>query len=157
MLAKRTKCFIGGCVEKPLLMKHFLFTSSSLFVFSFCMLLMSGPTVAQSLTSTTTISTSINNELALVETTTATNTYVDFTLRNNSLKSIPLIIPGVMRPNLSPRSNSGVGLVVGQKILFKYKGKKRVLLIVSEDLEGSTLEVSKLLKQRKKEIDRGEA
>ncbi|MEL6250823.1 MAG: hypothetical protein AAFR87_02330 [Bacteroidota bacterium] len=78
---------------------------------------------------------------------------VVFTLRNNSLKSIPLLIPGVMNPNLSPQSNSGVTLKVGQKILFKYKGKKRILLIVDESLEGKTLNVSRLLKEKKREID----
>ena len=91
----------------------------------------------------------------------ATNPYVksvekesvSFTLRNNSLKSIPLLIPGVMNPNLSPMSNSGVTLKIGQKILFRYKGKKQELLVVSADLDGTTLEVSKLLKTRKKQID----
>ena len=78
---------------------------------------------------------------------------VVFTLRNNSLTSIPLLIPGVMNPNLSPQSNSGVSLEVGQKILFKYKGKKRVLLIVDESLQGKTLNVSRLLKEKKREID----
>ena len=43
---------------------------------------------------------------------------VPFTLRNNSLKSIPLKIPGVMNPNLSPMSNSGVDLAEGQKVYF---------------------------------------
>ncbi len=80
-------------------------------------------------------------------------TYVEFTLRNESAKSIPLIIPGVMNPNLSPMSNSGVSLKVGQEILYKYKGKKRVLLVVSKDLEGKTLKVNKLLKEAKKVID----
>ena len=80
-------------------------------------------------------------------------TYVTFDLRNKSMKSIPLLIPGVMNPNLSPMSRSGVSLEVGQKILFRYKGKKRVLLIVTEDLEGATIEVSKLLKERKWEVD----
>ncbi|MCB9232049.1 MAG: hypothetical protein H6581_10320 [Bacteroidia bacterium] len=75
-----------------------------------------------------------------------------FTLHNKTLKSIPLIIPGVMNPNLSPMSNSAVDLALGQKILFKYKGKKQVLLIVSKDLEGQTLDVAGLLKERKKAL-----
>lgn len=78
---------------------------------------------------------------------------VSFTLRNTSAKSIPLLIPGVMNPNLSPISNSGVTLKVGQEILFRYKGKKRVLLVVGPELEGQTLKVPKLLSDRKKEID----
>lgn len=78
---------------------------------------------------------------------------VPFTLRNNSAKSIPLIIPGVMNPNLSPMSNSGVDLKVGQEILFKYKGKKTLLLTVTEDLRDTKLNVSKLISERKKELD----
>ena len=79
--------------------------------------------------------------------------YVDFTLRNSSLKSIPLIIPGVMNPNLSPVSNSGVGLKVGQKIYFK-KGLKKYLLLEVDDTikDGDKLDVAKLLKERKKEL-----
>ena len=45
--------------------------------------------------------------------------YVSITLRNETLKSIPLIIPGVMNPNLSPQSNSGVRLKIGQEIKYK--------------------------------------
>lgn len=79
--------------------------------------------------------------------------YINFTLENKSLKSIPLIIPTVMNPNLSPISKSGVRLRVGQEILFKFKGKKRVLLIVSEEIkDGDIIEVSEILKQRKLEI-----
>jgi hypothetical protein len=53
----------------------------------------------------------------------ADDTYRSFTLRNNSAKSIPLLIPDVMNPNLSPFSNSGVDLKMGQEILFKEKGR----------------------------------
>ncbi|MEM9987069.1 MAG: hypothetical protein AAF804_18400, partial [Bacteroidota bacterium] len=77
---------------------------------------------------------------------------VTFTLRNNGLKSLPLIIPGVMNPNLSPMSNSGVELKVGQKILFKYDGRRRLLLTVTPDLEGQVVDASGLYKQRIKEI-----
>ena len=79
--------------------------------------------------------------------------YVNFTLRNTTTKSIPLWIPSVMNPNLSPLSNSGVTLKIGQKILFKYRGKKRILLVATADLKGQTLDVGKLLKERKKEVD----
>ena len=74
---------------------------------------------------------------------------VSFTLRNESTRSIPLIIPGVMNPNLSPFSNSGVNLKPGQEIFFRHKGKKRLLLKVDETLEGQTIKVAKLLKERK--------
>jgi len=78
---------------------------------------------------------------------------VEFTLRNNSLKSIPLWIPGVMNPNLSPVSNSGVGLRVGQKVYFKYRGKKTVLLEVDASNDGQIIEVSQLIKDLSGELD----
>jgi len=79
--------------------------------------------------------------------------YVSFTLRNGGVKDIPLIIPGVMNPNLNPMGNSGVSLKVGQEILFKYKGKRQVLIVVDESLKGQVIPVHKLLKERKEEID----
>lgn len=78
---------------------------------------------------------------------------VEFTLHNKTSSSIPLWIPSVMNPNLSPNSDSGVDLKVGQKVYFKYRGKKRVLLSVTEEFEGKTLDVAQLLEERKKEID----
>jgi len=80
--------------------------------------------------------------------------YVKFTLRNSSAKTIPLIIPNVMNPNLSAFSNSGVRLKIGQEILFKYKGRKRVLLVVTDDIkDGDKIEVSALRKERIKELE----
>jgi hypothetical protein len=78
---------------------------------------------------------------------------VPFTLRNNSLKSIPLIITSYMNPNLSPKSNSGVDIPVGEKVYFKYKGKKQLLLVVTEDLKGQTLVVDKLIKEKIEELE----
>ena len=78
---------------------------------------------------------------------------VSFTLRNNSLKSIPLKIPGVMNPNLSPMSNSGVGLKVGQKIFCQIEGKKVLLLTVTEDLKDQTLKVDELIREKRKELE----
>lgn len=77
---------------------------------------------------------------------------VPFVLRNNSLTSIPLSIPGVMNPNLSPVSNSSVDLAVGQKIFFFVKKKKYLLLEVTEELAGKTLAVEELVRARKKEL-----
>lgn len=77
---------------------------------------------------------------------------VPFVLRNNSLSSIPLAIPGVMNPNLSPVSNSSVDLKVGQKIYFFVKKKKYLLLEVNETLAGQTLAVDQLIRQRRKEL-----
>ena len=76
-----------------------------------------------------------------------------FTLHNTTAKSIPLWIPSVMNPNLSPFSKSGVQLNVGQKIFFKHKTKKRLLLQVTSDLEGKTLDVARLIRKRKKELN----
>lgn len=87
------------------------------------------------------------------------NNYVSFTLHNSSARSIPLRIPGVMNPNLSPFSDSGVTLQVGQKIFYHPKGKKRslgekkILLIVSEDLADQKLDVAQLIKKLKKSSD----
>mgnify|MGYP003685205843 FL=1 len=68
---------------------------------------------------------------------------ISFTLNNSSLKSIPLIIPNVMNPNLSPLSNSGVDLKIGQEIFFKNKGKKILLLRVSDKIkEGEIIDVN---------------
>lgn len=77
---------------------------------------------------------------------------VSFTLRNTTLKSIPLAIPGVMNPNLSPMSYSGVNLKVGQEIFFFDGASEELLLTVSKDLEGKKLNVAKLIKKRKKEL-----
>lgn len=79
--------------------------------------------------------------------------YVSFTLQNNTAKSIPLIIPTVMNPNLSPFSKSGVDLKYGQKVFFRAKGKRHVLLIVNDNIkDGDQIKVGKLLMQRKKDL-----
>lgn len=79
--------------------------------------------------------------------------YISFTLLNTSGESIPLIIPNVMNPNLSPNSRSGVDLKIGQEILFKTKGKKYVLLTVDSTIKnGDELDVPKLLEKRKTEL-----
>lgn len=77
---------------------------------------------------------------------------------NKSGRSIPLEIPGVMNPNLSPFSSSGVDLAVGQKVYFFANGKKgsfkkRILLLeVTEDLAGKDLAIDELIKARKAEL-----
>lgn len=78
--------------------------------------------------------------------------YVSFTLRNNSANSIPLLIPTVMNPNLSPYGNSGVDLKVGQEILFKVNGKKYILFTVDSSYANKTIDVATVLKERKKEL-----
>ncbi len=79
---------------------------------------------------------------------------VNLTFHNGSLASIPLIIPGVMNPNLSPQSNSGVTLEYGQKVFFKEKGKQYLLFEVDETFKnGDVLEIQDLIKARKKQLD----
>jgi hypothetical protein len=79
---------------------------------------------------------------------------VHLTFRNMSLKSIPLVIPGVMNPNLSPLSNSGVELEYGQEVFYFQNGDKRrkALLFVIDDQfkDGEVLEINKLIKGKKK-------
>ena len=71
---------------------------------------------------------------------------VPFTLKNHSLKSIYLEIPGVMNPNLSPMSNSGVDLAVGQRLYFFHKGKRYLLLEVSDELKDQSVVVNQLIR-----------
>lgn len=74
--------------------------------------------------------------------------YISFTLRNETLKSIPLVIPGVMNPNLSPQSNSGVRLKVGQEIKYKKGGRAHLLLIVDNSIkEGDVLFIGERIAQ----------
>ena len=74
--------------------------------------------------------------------------YIGFTLRNETLGSIPLIIPGVMNPNLSPQSNSGVRLKVGQEIKYKKGGRAHLLLVVDDSIkEGDVLFVGERIAQ----------
>ena len=78
---------------------------------------------------------------------------ISFTLRNNSNKSIPLLIPNVMNPNLSANSSSGVDLEIGQELFFRNKGKKYLLFVVDESIqEGDLIDVSDLLEKRKVEL-----
>ncbi|MDX1315160.1 MAG: hypothetical protein R3356_06635 [Eudoraea sp.] len=73
---------------------------------------------------------------------------VNFTLHNASLKSIPLVIPGVMKPNLSPVSNSGVSLKMGQKIYYQKGLKKILVLTVDESIkDGDKIDVARLVKK----------
>ena len=77
---------------------------------------------------------------------------INFTLHNSSLKSIPLIIPNVMNPNLSPMSNSGVSLAMGQKVYYKKGLSKVLILTVDENIKtGDKIDVAKLVKDLKKD------
>lgn len=78
---------------------------------------------------------------------TDTGEIINFTLHNSSLKPIPLIIPGVMKPNLSPMSNSGVSLEMGQKIYYKKGGQRVLILTVDEQIQpGDKINVAELIR-----------
>ena len=76
---------------------------------------------------------------------------IAFVLSNPTLSSIPLEIPGVMNPNLSPKSESGVALQPGQPIYWTpRKGSRTLIYRVPEDLlPGTRLDVSDLLEEAK--------
>lgn len=79
---------------------------------------------------------------------------ISMTFHNGSLKSIPLNIPGIMNPNLSPISDSGVTLEVGQKVFYYpngKKGKKELLFEVDDTFQKDTiLQIDEIIKQKKK-------
>lgn len=76
---------------------------------------------------------------------------VNFTLHNSSLRSIPLIIPNVMNPNLSPMSNSGVALKMGQKIFYRKGSEEYLILTVDETIrQGDKIDIADLVKDLKK-------
>ena len=78
------------------------------------------------------------------------------TFHNGSFISIPLIIPGVMNPNLSPKSNSGVSLDVGQEVYFFPNNKKKskaLLFIVDNTFKKDTvLKIDEMIEKRKLEL-----
>ncbi|MEN9987193.1 MAG: hypothetical protein RLZZ585_232 [Bacteroidota bacterium] len=81
---------------------------------------------------------------------------IHFTFHNGSLKSIPLVIPTVMNPNLNPLSNSGVELKIGQNVYFYPNGtsKKRELLFTVDESfqQDQVLEIDAMIEKRKKEL-----
>lgn len=71
-----------------------------------------------------------------------------FYLENNTAQSLPLRIPGVMNPNLSPFSRSGVDLPNGQKIYLDLKGKKVLILTVADSIpHGARIDVATLIEK----------
>ena len=66
---------------------------------------------------------------------------IPMTFHNGSFASIYLNIPGIMNPNLSPKSNSGVSLDVDQVVYFFPKGKnnKKEIFIVSPTWKEDTI------------------
>ncbi len=71
-----------------------------------------------------------------------------FYLENNTAQVLPLRIPGVMSPKLSPFSRSGVDLPNGQKIYLDFKGNQILILTVTDSItHGSRIDVAKLIEK----------
>jgi hypothetical protein len=71
-----------------------------------------------------------------------------FYLENNTAQSLPLRIPGVMNPNLTPFSRSGVDLPNGQKIYAKVNGKRFLILTVTDSIpHGARIDVARLIEK----------
>lgn len=82
---------------------------------------------------------------------------IPMTLHNGSFFPIYLSIPGVMNPNLYPKSNSGVSLDAGQVVYFFPSGKngeKEVLFTVGANWKKDTiLQIDKMIKVRRKTLN----
>ena len=71
---------------------------------------------------------------------------INLELINKSSKSISLIIPGVMSPNLLPNSTSNLKLKIGQEIIFKKNLNKSIIYTVSEKNEdGDKIYINELI------------
>jgi hypothetical protein len=71
---------------------------------------------------------------------------------NRSEVTIPLEIPGVMNPNLSPKSKSGVTLERGQKVFFRMNGRRELLLEITDEQDGQVVIVDALVAKRSAEL-----
>jgi hypothetical protein len=71
-----------------------------------------------------------------------------FYLENNTAQSLPLRIPGVMNPNLTPFSRSGVDLPNGQEIYTNVNGKRILILTVTDSIpHGARIDVARLIEK----------
>tara|TARA_B110000444_G_scaffold146634_1_gene137062 strand:+ start:183 stop:758 length:576 start_codon:yes stop_codon:yes gene_type:complete len=69
-----------------------------------------------------------------------------FYLENNTAQSIPLRIPGIMNPSLSPFSRSGVDLPNGQKVYLDLNGKYVLILTVTDSIyQGARIDIATLI------------
>lgn len=74
-----------------------------------------------------------------------TSKTISFYLINPTNQSIPLRIPGVMNPNLSPNSESRVNLSIGQEIFLNKLGRRKRILVVTDDIKnGQKIDISGL-------------
>ena len=77
---------------------------------------------------------------------TVTNQTAGFYLVNSTAQTLPILIPGIMNPKLTPFSQSGVDLPWGQKIFLKTPGENLLLLTVSDTItDGSLIDVADLI------------
>jgi hypothetical protein len=71
-----------------------------------------------------------------------------FYLENNTAQSLPLRIPGVMNPNLTPFSRSGVDLPNGQEIYTNVNGKRILILTVTDSIpHGARIDAARLIEK----------
>jgi hypothetical protein len=71
-----------------------------------------------------------------------------FYLENTTAQTLPLRIPGIMNPNLAPFSRSGVDLPNGQKIYLDLKGKRILILTVTDSIaHGARIDVASLIEK----------
>lgn len=78
-----------------------------------------------------------------------------FYLVNTTAQTLPILIPGIMNPKLTPFSQSGVDLPWGQKIYLKTPGKNLLLLTVTDTIrKGSSIDVADLIDQALNPIDK---
>lgn len=81
---------------------------------------------------------------------------IPMTFHNGSFFSIYLSIPGVMNPNLLPKSNSGLSLDAGQVVYFfpnGKNGKKETLFTVNSSWKRDTiLQIDVMIKGHKKAL-----
>ena len=69
-----------------------------------------------------------------------------FYLVNTTNQSLPLRIPGIMNPNLSPQPKSGVDLPLGQQIFLKMQGKDLLIFTVTDTIpKGARINVADLI------------
>jgi hypothetical protein len=77
---------------------------------------------------------------------TVANRTVAFYLVNSTAQTLPVLIPGIMNPKLTPFSQSGVELPWGQKIFLKTAGEKLLLLTVTDSIpKGARIDVADLI------------
>ncbi len=69
-------------------------------------------------------------------------------MENNTAQTLPLRIPGVMNPNLTPFSRSGVNLTNGQKVYLDLNGKRLLILTVTDSIpHGARIDLAFLINQ----------